>query len=53
MGDKAKAPRIKEQFKDYPVEAVRNEPAKHDLKNRQAQEKAVEVREQKESHECE
>lgn len=52
MGDKAKAPRIKEQYKDNAVAVEKNAEAKAEIRKHRTQEKMVEIREREESAEC-
>lgn len=45
MSDKAKMPRMREQYKDNAIEVSKNSEAKTDVKMQRMQEKEVEIKE--------
>lgn len=52
MGDKAKMPRMRQQYKDNAIEVAKNAEYKADVKKHEFQEKAVTIKEQEESQDC-
>lgn len=52
MGDKARAPRLREQYKDNAVEVSKNAEFKESVHTHFVQHKEAEIREQEEDDNC-
>lgn len=52
MSDKAKMPRMREQYKDNAIEVSKNAEIKAEVKKHEFQEKAAVIREQEEDQSC-